>query len=106
MNSNMIRTLIAGMVLACASLSPALIPQAAAHHNSQEETQQTQLNQHQLQQMLAIAADYWNMSIATASQAYEDGALTYTITGSTSTHLLVKITYDSEDITEMLLLGD
>lgn len=76
MNSNMIRTLVVGACLACACLSPALLPQASAQS---AQAQTTTLHPRHVNELLKVAADYWDISLGKARQFYNAGEMTFQI---------------------------
>lgn len=73
MNSNMIRTLTVGACLACACLSPTLAPQAVAQS---PQAQATTLHPRHVNELLKVAAAYWDISLGKARQAYNAGEMT------------------------------
>ena len=101
MNSNMIRTLIAGTAFACLCLSPALSPTVQAQN---PPAQQVQLHPQQIQQLIADAAAYWDMTVGKARQAYRHGELEFTIVDVKPGVIEVMLEYDSECITSALIV--
>jgi hypothetical protein len=93
MNSNMIRTLVAGMAFACLCLSPALSPTVQAQS---PQAQQVQLHPHQIQQLIADAAAYWDITVGKARQAYRHGELVFTIVDVKPGLIEVMLEYDGE----------
>jgi hypothetical protein len=76
MKSNMMRTLFAGLVLTCASLTPSLATEAAAQNNP---SAQQQLHPRDISRLLHIASAHWDITVGKARQAYRSGEMTFVV---------------------------